>query len=166
MIWLLVILGFVCLLLCWLLVAPVELEIDTISGHAAFRWVSIGSVRIWYDDVWWLSIQVFFFYKTMPFSKIKKRSKKATAEPANGKQKKKANPKNILKKVIQVIGTLQITEWQLAIDSGRFDLNARLYPLNFLSCTSGHLFINFQHNNFLKAKLSGQPWKIVYAFIK
>lgn len=166
MIWLFVILGFLVLLFCWLLIAPVELEIDTVHAQAIFRWLSIGGVRIWYEDEWWLSMRIFFFHKTLPFSKMQKRPKKATVATENGKQKKKLKTKSILKKITQVIRTLQITEWQLAIDSGRYDLNARFYPLNFLSCTAGHLFINFQDDNFLVAKLRGQPWKIVVAFIK
>lgn len=97
---------------------------------------------------------------------MKKGPKKATTTIEDGKQKKKLKPKSILKKITQVISTLQITEWQLAIDSGEYNLNARLYPLNFLSWTSGHLFINFQGNNYLVAKLRGQPWKIALAFIK
>lgn len=123
-------------------------------------------MRIWHEDEWWLSIQVFFFRKTMPFAKKQMRAEKPGITTKKGKQKKKLNTKSILKKVTQVVSTLQVTEWQLAIDSGRYDLNARLYPLNFLSCTGGHLFINFQDNNFLIAKLRGQPWKIALAFIK
>ncbi|OQP40144.1 hypothetical protein A4D02_14525 [Niastella koreensis] len=164
--WLIIILGTLVLLVCWLLVAPVELEIDTIHAQAAVHWISIGSVRVWYEEEWWFSIQVFFFHKTMPFSQMKKGPKKATATLENGKQKKKLKTKSILKKVTQVIGSLQITEWRLAIDSGEYNLNARLYPLNFLSWTAGHLFINFQGNNYLVAKLRAQPWKIALAFIK
>lgn len=163
--WLLILIAFFCLFLCWLLVAPVTLEIDTVNALAAFRWLGIGAVRIWFEDEWMFSIQLFFFHKTIPFSKMQRRAQKTTATKKR-KQKKKARPKSILKRVIQVIRTLKITEWQLAIDSGRYDLNARLYPLNFLSCTSGHLFINYQNKNFLMAKLRGRPWKIVYAFIK
>lgn len=97
---------------------------------------------------------------------MKRNPKKAGVKPKERKPKKKLKTKSILKKVIQVTRTLQVTEWQLAIDSGRYDLNARLYPLNFLSWTTGHLFINFQGNNFLVAKLRAQPWKIALAFIK
>jgi hypothetical protein len=164
LVWLITILCALCLFLCWLLVSPVELKIDTVHAQATFRWLSIGSVHIWYEDEWWLGIRIFFFRKTVQLSKMRKRPKKATAK--SPKRHKQSNTKSILKKVTQVIGTLQITEWQLAIDSGRYDLNARLYPLNFLSWTTGHLFINFQGNNFLVAKLRGQPWKIIAAFIK
>lgn len=161
MIWLLIILALFCLLLCCLLVAPVELEIDTVNALAAFRWLGIGAVRIWYEDEWWFSMQLFFFHKTIPFTKMQRRAKKTTAT-----EKKNARQKSILKKAIQAIRTLQITEWQLAIDTGQYDLNARLYPLNYLWRTSGHLFINFQDKNFLIVKLRGRPWKIAYAFMK
>lgn len=163
---LIIILGILCLFLCWLLVAPIELEINTETPVAAFRWVSIGSVRVWYDEEWWISIRVFFFYKTLPFAKMKKRPAKATRSATNGNQQQKRKPHDPLNKILQVAGTLQVAEWQLAIDLGRFDMNARLYPLNFLSFTSGHLFINFQGYNLLKVKLRGQAWKIVYVFLK
>lgn len=162
-----IILSLLCLFLCWLLLAPVELEIDTDRPYAAFRWISIGSFRIWYEEEWRFSISVFFIRKEMPFAKIKKRSKKKTSTSANGKRRiNKQKTNATLNKILQVAGTLQVAEWQLAIDSGRYDMNARLYPLNFLSCTSGHLFINFQGVNFMKAKLRGRPWKILYAFLQ
>jgi len=165
LLWLIIILGSLCLFLFWLLVSPVELEIDTVKAYAVFRWSGIGSAFVWYDNEWWFSMQLFFFHKTMPFSKIiKNRPNKVTATSKKTPQRSKA--KGILKKITRVIGTLQITEWQLAIDSGRFDVNARLYPLNFLSSNSGHLFINFKGDNFLKVKIKGQPLKIVYALIK
>jgi len=166
MIWFIIILGFFVLLVCWLLVAPFELEIDTIHAQAIINWISIGSVRIWYEEEWRFSMQLFFFHKTMTFSQMKKGPKKTTTTIEDGKQKKKLKPKSILKKITQVISTFQITEWRLAIDSGEYNLNARLYPLNFLSWTAGHLFINFQGNNYLVAKLRAQPWKIALAFIK
>ena len=163
---LIIILSALCLFLCWLLVAPVELEVDTETASASFKWVSIGSVHIWYEEEWRFSIRIFFFRKTMPFSKIKKRPAKATRSATNGNQQQKRKPHDPLNKLLQVAGTLQVAEWRLAIDLGRFDMNARLYPLNFLSCTSGHLFINFQGYNLLKVKLRGQAWKIVYVFLK
>lgn len=166
MIWIIGILGLLVLLVCWLLLAPVEVGINTIQAQATFRWLGIGGVRIWYDEEWWFSMQVLFYHKTMPFAEMKRNPKKAGVKPKERKPKKKLKTKSILKKVIQVTRTLQVTEWQLAIDSGRYDLNARLYPLNFLSWTTGHLFINFQGNNFLVAKLRAQPWKIALAFIK
>lgn len=146
--------------------APVELKIDTEAPMAEIRWVSIGNFQIWYEYEWWFSIRLFFFRKTMQVAKIKKRPDKTKATSGKNKQIRKSNTDNRLKKILQVTRTLQIAEWQLAIDSGRFDANARFYYLNFLSCNQGHLFINFQGENFLKVRLKGKPWKIIYAFLQ
>ena len=166
MFWLIVISGSICFLFCWLLVSPVELEIDTVSAKAEFRWLSVGAIRVWYEDEWWLSMRVFFFRKIIPFSKIKKEPKKVTTASVNGRQKRKLKTKWILKKIIHVTSTLQVTEWQLAVDTGEYAWNARLYPLNFLLYTFGHLHINFRGENFLVVKIKGRPLKILYAFLR
>lgn len=166
MFWLIVIVGFLCFLLCWLLIAPVEVEVNTVSAYAELRWLSIGYVRICYEEEWWLHIGVFFYRTTIPFSKMKKRTPKVTAATVDDSRKRNVKTTLTVKKVIQMVGTLRVKEWQLAIDTGAFDRNARLYPLNFLPGTYGHLHINFQGQNSLLVRVRARTWKIIYAFLK
>ena len=72
----------------------------------------------------------------------------------------------LLKKIIRIIRTFQVTEWQLAVDTGDHSRNAQLYPLNFLPGAFPHLQINFRDENYLVLKTRNRPWKIVFAFLR
>jgi len=165
MFWLTVILLFICLLLGWLFVSPVKLEVDTRNAKAELHWLSIGGVRIWYEEEWWLSMRILFYRKTMRFSEIKTKPKKIKKPGTKDKQKRKFKITRMMK-MINVIGTFRVTEWQLAVDSGDHARNAQLHPLNYLPYSFGHLYINFMDENFLVLKAWNRPWKIVYAFLR
>lgn len=163
MIWLITLLILI-IFLCWLLIAPVIMEIDTRVPHAGLRWVSIGNVKIWYDEEWWISIEIFFFRKTIRFSNMKSKSRKAVKTKVKKKQKGKTISN--LVKIIRVIKTFRVTEWHLAVDTNDSILNAQLYPLNYWRGIYGHLHINFNEENFLFVRIRNRPWKILYAFIR
>jgi hypothetical protein len=165
MTWLIIILLFIGILLGWLLFSLLKLEVDTRIPNAELRWIGVGSVRIWYEDEWWLSIRLFFYRKTIRFTQINTRSEKLNST-AKTEQRKKLKIKRRLKKIIRVIKTFRVIEWQIAIDTGDHTRNAQLYPLNFLSRALGHLSINFRDENFLVLKISNRPWKILYAFLR
>lgn len=164
MIWLIGIAAFLVLILCWLLIAPLLLEVDTRVPQASFRWRSIGKMRIWYDGDWRLSMQVFFFRKTICLSEMKSkpRPEKVTAP----KKKRKKNGKKTMLKMIRVLRTFRVTEWRVAIDTGDYARNAQLYPMNFLPYAFKHLDINFRDENFLVLRIRNRPWKMIYAFLR
>jgi hypothetical protein len=165
MIWVIGIAALLILILYWLLVSPLVIEIDTRLPQAELRWISIGNVRIWYENEWWLSMRIFFFRKTIRLAKIKNKSKK-NKSPIEKKPKRRMKPKRILVKAWRVIKTFRVTEWRLAVDTGEYVHNAQLYPLNYLPYTFEHLYINFRDENFLVLKIRNRPWKMLYAFLR
>ena len=72
----------------------------------------------------------------------------------------------VLKKLIRVLKTFRVTEWQLAVDTGDHTVNAQWYPMNFLPYTYKNLQINFIDENYLVLKMRNRPWKIVFAFLR
>lgn len=164
--WLIIILLFIGLLLCWLLVSPLEIEIDTRSPKAELRWLGIGGVKVWYEEEWWLSLRILFYRKTIRFSEIKPKPKKIKEAATKKKQKRKLKIARMLEKIICVTRTFRVTEWQLAVDTGDHAGNAQLYPLNFLPYTFGHLHVNFRNENFLLLKVRNRPWRILYVFLR
>ena len=148
----------------WLLVAPLLIEIDTRVPRAKMKWQSIGSGTAFYNGEWWLTFRIFFYHKTIRFSEIA--SKPHKKRIAKKRTKKPLPASRALKKIAAVLRTFHIKEWQLAIDSDNYVLNAKLYPLNYLPHTAEHIHINFTDENYLVLKLSNRPWKILYAFIR
>jgi uncharacterized membrane protein YbhN (UPF0104 family) len=162
MIWLLYILVFLCALLLWFLIAPLVLEIDSRKPIASIKWISIGKIVIWHDDEWWLSFRIFFFHKKMRLSSIKKRRK----GPYRINKRIKRKPKNLLMKIIRVMRTFRIEEWQLAIDTGDYASNAQIYPFNFFPKLRHHLQVNFNDENYLYIRIRNRPLKIFYAYLR
>ena len=72
----------------------------------------------------------------------------------------------VLKKLIRVLKTFRVTEWQLAVDTGDHTVNAQWYPMNFLPYTYKNLHINFIDENYLVLKMRNRPWKIVFALLR
>jgi hypothetical protein len=165
MVWI-IILIFLLLILCWFLLAPLELKIDTRTPQASLRWISIGKAKVVYEqEKWLLKIRVWFFSKQWELEKLifgkkkKNRIKKAT-------RKRKSNKNKRLRRFLSVVKTFRVTKWQIAMDTGDSIQNAWLYPLNFFPYTRHHLYINFEEENYLLLKVRNVPWKLVYAFMK
>jgi hypothetical protein len=165
MVWLIVV-GVLISLLCWFLFSPLVMKIDTRIPWAVLQWISIGSMRIWYEDEWWLNMRILFYHKTMRLSEIRIKPKKRKDTTEEKKSTRKMKLSRLLKKMIRVIKTFRVTEWQLAIDTGDYTRDAQLYPLNFLPYTFQHLHINFFEENYLVLKIRNRPWKILYAFLR
>ena len=156
---------FLLLIICWLFIAPLELQIDTRIPRACLRWVAIGQVVITYqNDYWWLNLRVLFFHKQWDLAKLVFQKKKTKAK----RKRKLTTGKKIhrARKFFNVIKTFQVKKWQLAIDTGDVTRNAWLYALNFTPSTRRHLYINFTEENYLLVIIRNAPWKLAYAFIK
>jgi len=152
------------LFILWLLISPLSVEIDTRIPEAKFRWTSIGGATIWYNGEWLLDFWVFFYHKTIHFSEINGKPHKKRLPQKKSKKNVRFN--RMLKKIIAVAKTFRVKEWQLAIDTGNYIYNGKLYPLNFLPHLSQHVRINFTDENYLVLRISNRPWKILYAFLR
>ena len=142
------------------------MEIDTRIPGAGLRWISIGNVRVWYENEWLLSMRILFYRKTIRISEIKRTPKKINDGKTKKKEKRKMEIVRILKKMIRMLKTFRVTEWNVAIDTDDYIRNAQLYPLNYLPGILGHLHINFQDENYVVLKIRNRPWKIIYAFLR
>jgi hypothetical protein len=166
MVWLLIVLLFLILCICWILFSPLYMEVDTRTPMASLRWTGIGRMRIWYEEEWWLRIQFPFFHKTFKVADMNSRPKRKTKPPAHSASKRKPTIRKFLKILRTLISAVKVEEWQLALDTGDFARNGQLYPINYLPGNFTHLHINFIDQNYLVIKLKIRVWKIVFAFIR
>jgi len=166
MFWLIGVAVLIFLIFFIFLLSAIVIEVDTRVPQAGIRWGSLGKAKIWYNNEWWLSVQLLFYRKTIQVTGIKSKANKTVAAIAKKKPKKKLILKKFSKKIFPIIKTFKTLEWILAIDTGDNVYNAQLYPLNFLSKTYGHVFINFNNENFLVLKIRNYPWQILYSLLK
>jgi hypothetical protein len=150
----------------WLLLSQIRIVIDTRVPEAGIQWVSIGTARIWYDQEWWLGIRVLFFRKTIRLAALQSKPKQVKEHSGKKKPGVGTKPRRMWKKLIRTLKTFRINEWQLALDTGDYTQNARLYPLNFLPFTMEHLSVNFKDENYLVVKISNRPWRMIVAYLQ
>lgn len=160
-----ILLGLV-LIFCWLLLSVVVVELDTRVPEMSLQWISIGEARIWHEEEWCLQFRILFYKKTIQIEKIKIKPKKAKETVGKKKSKKSVNIRRLWNKIIRVIKTCRVQDWELAIDTGDFTKNAQLYPVNFLPYTFNHVHVNFSDHNHLFLKIRTRPWKMIVAFIR
>lgn len=166
MIWVIAIVIFLLFVLLLFLLSPLSMEIDTRIPVASLYWQNIGSAAIWYDDEWRLSMQLFFYSKTMSIHELKNKPGKKKTTLHKKKLRKKGSRFQKVKKLLRVLQTFRVTEWKLALDTGDFTRNAQLYPLNFIPYAAEHLHINFTGETYLLVKIRNRPWNILIAYFR
>jgi len=166
MIWI-IIAALLVIVVCWFLLSPLELQIDTRIPQASVQWIGIGKAVLVYEkEEWWLKVRVLFFYKKWSLLKIifAERKKKKRARPV---QRKKTTAKSKrLPKFFHLLKTFRVMQWKIAMDTGDSVKNAWLYPLNFSPYTWQHVHINFMDENYLVLTIRNVPWRLAYAWMK
>ena len=152
------------LILGWLLLAPLQLQIDTRIPEISFRWISVGKAKIVYEqDKWWLKISVFFFFKQWDLEGLIFKPKKKVRK---NRPKTKRGLSKWLRKLFKLLKTFRVTKWRIAIDTGDDVRNAWLYSLNFYPGIRRHFCVNFFDESYLLLEIRNAPWKMVYALMK
>jgi hypothetical protein len=163
---LLVILLLLLLFLCWLLFSTIECSIDTRIPQLIIRWRTIGGAMLVFEnDAYIIRIKVPFFKREWNLEKLILQERKKPAAP---KKKKKTSPakRPPFKKIINVIKTFSIRQFEWAYGSDDFIKDAWLYALNFHPAAKQHVHINFTGENYLLLKIRNAPWRIIYAWIR
>lgn len=166
MYWLLGFLVILVLLSAWLLVSALELRLDTRALQAELNWRTIGRVQVWHEQQWLIQFRIFFFSKTLPISELKGTKGKPKKVKTETKAGRPFRFKNIPGRMINVIRSFEVLECTLAIDTGDHCRNAQLYPLNHIPYARGHLFVNFNDENYFVLKIRNRPWRILNAFFR
>ena len=155
------------LILCWLLLSPMELHIDTRTPHATFKWQTIGrAVMIYEKEEWFLKVKILLFHKQWPLSRL-------FIESAGRKKKVKKIPRTKgvsgfkwKHRIVRILSTFRITELKLAIDGLDQVSYAMMYPLNFMPYVGKHIHINFQDQTYFLLRIRNQPLRLLYALIR
>jgi hypothetical protein len=163
-VWVICILMLLFLNISWLLLSSVTIEVDTRVPGALMQWGTIGNARLWYEDKWWLTMQILFYKKTLLVSQIKRKPRKIGT--VKKRAKKAMNISRILKIIFQITKTFRVTYWSLAVDTGDYAINAPLYVLNFFPNTSKHVRVNFHNENYLVLKAKNSLWNILHVYLR
>jgi hypothetical protein len=163
---LLVFVVIVIFLLCWLLLSPIIISIDTRVPTIKVNWLSIGSVALLMDQGKWLfKIHVLFYNTKKEFSSFIQKKQSAKKKSITNKSRKPKHQARIVRAIIRVIKTFSLTNWNLQIDTGDYALNGGLYTVYALPLVAGHVGINFCGNNFFTARIRNTPLRMLRAYL-
>lgn len=171
MIIVLVLLGVIGAIFCYLLFAPFYLEIDSIKGFFRVRFHRLASVDLSIKDFSLiLDIRVIAWRKEIDLLKAKKTSKEKAAKRKKTdkkKEKKTSWMKVTPKKIISVLKSFKINKCDILIDSGNVQLNGILYPVFFMASfySKKNIRINFVNENVIIFEIENSLARMSRAYL-
>lgn len=154
------------LLIVYVLFVPVTLVIDTSTHQYYIKVKGLAKASIEADEHEIIKIRLrafrfdFFFYPL----KVRSGDKSDKSTKAVKQSTRKSIP---VKKVVRVLKSFEVVDFQLDIDTGNCIANAKLYPvfafLNFYSRSA--LNVNFEGRNRVLLSIQNRPIRIIRSFI-
>lgn len=161
----LILLGFLLVLFCWMLFVRISVQIDTRTELYEMR---IGkAIRIFFEPVtkrFFLS--VFGWKKALDsFSAGEKKEKQGKAKPVR-KKRRRMPLKKLIRKMRAVLKTFHVTRFELDFDSNDVIANAYLFPVFFfLSGKRVKLRIRYDGENALVMEVNNRIVRILRAVL-
>ena len=165
MIFLIILLIFI-LFIIWILIAPIQIIIDSRKNIYLVRWKGIASAIIFPNlEKLEIRIQVFFWKKELlPFST--KRKKKKSPTKNKEKRKRKGFLRFSWEKLIKIIGSWNLKVCKINIDTHDVIRNSYLVPIfYFLQNKKRSLNINYQGLNQLDIEMENTVGRMLKAYI-
>ena len=161
----LIILSIILLLILWIILAPIELFLDTRIPIVYLRIVSIGIASVQFrEGELWLSIRVFFMQFHWRIQDLSKKEKISTTKPV---RKKNSKGGKVLTRVLRVLKSLRIRTFELRLKPQDYTVAGQLYPLNFIPLPGPcKLSVSFSEEAYLLLRTTTAPWRIALALIK
>jgi len=151
---LVIVISLLLVIVGWILVARIELTIDTLHNEYKLCWYSIGSARLIPQDKGiTLLLNCFGWSKEMDLLTFLARSSKRKPTASTSIKQRKIKAKNAVnrrigvRKMIEILRTFRVRKCYLELDTDDFILNSFLFPLaHFLHSPTHQLKINYQGN--------------------
>jgi len=131
---LIILLAVFFILLAWLLLAPIQIIVDSAGPSLMIRVVSVGSADVYFQDgIPLLRIRGFFLSKDIRFDRFGSSSTMTDKDKTKvGKKKRKPFSRKRRKWLIRLFripGSFRLIKINVNVDSGDYILNAYLYPV-------------------------------------
>ncbi|SDS18610.1 hypothetical protein SAMN04515667_1602 [Formosa sp. Hel1_31_208] len=157
----------VLLVFLYVLFVPITCFIDTSTNQYYIRVGGLAKADIEADEVEVFKIHLTVLFFDFSFYPLKSKGDTIKKKSKTSKKRIKKNNPVSLKKVIRVLRSFTIKQFQMDIDTGDCITNAKLYPcfafLNFY-CGS-QLDVNFNGRNRVLLFVENRPIRLIRSFI-
>lgn len=172
MLWLLIVFTILLAILAWLLIAPLQLQIDTTANHYRVQWKTIGYGQLIIRPAELaVRLKVLFWQKEWPLfpptPKTKEEPKPEQHHPENQqsqKAKKRSWPKLNFRALLR---TFEVKRLRLHLDTDDFIVNSYLFPIFYLLRREDRdLQINYKGEALLQLVVENRLYRLVLAFMR
>ena len=153
----------------WLLVAPLQLQIDTQANHYQLVWKSIGYGKlVMYPEKLGLKLKIFFWnleWQLFPARRKKQRNPKS--EPPTSRDKKKRRRPSV--PIRAMLRTFEVKRLRLHIDTDDFIINSYLYPVFYFlnrNREERDLRINYHGEALFQLIVENRLYRLLFAFVR
>ncbi|WP_299124258.1 hypothetical protein [uncultured Winogradskyella sp.] len=146
---------------------PIILYINTRTNEYFIQIKGLAKANIEADELEVIKVHLKVMFLNFDFYPLKKINFSSKTKN-NKKTTKKRSSKTIsLRKIINVLGTFRVKQFQAEIDSGDCIFNSKLYPVfalfNFYNNTQ--LSANFEGRNNVLLSIENRPIRLIKSFI-
>jgi hypothetical protein len=155
-----------------LLVAPLELILNSERGYYRFAYRGLASGALFWSEPtqkWMLRVWILGWRKEWGFwDLITQPSAPKSAEKEVDRKKRKRKrrtPKHLVRRLYRVWRALEIRRCNIDIDTDDYILNAWLFPVfTVLGGRRGRMQINYEGRAAIDLQVIARPWKLLLAF--
>ncbi len=167
---LLLLFGLLIALVSWVLIAPLQLQVDTSRDRYQLEWKSIGYGRLITrpTDIA-IRLKLLFWQKEWPLQALVGGWSKRTEHPSDTEKPARKTKKDRAPRfnVRALLRTFQLKQLRLHLDTDDFVLNSYLYPIfYFLSSKNRELKINYDGEAFLQMVVENRLYRILWALLR
>lgn len=172
--WAIWLFGTLLLLLIAILLIPVSLRIDTVANKYAVNvgGVVSGSIVPTPDD-FLLRVRIMGWCKDWSVVGLLARRKETKTRKPKGRRRGSKGAGRVArsifkpKKVMQILRSFKVRQFEVDFDTDNYPLNAQLYPVfYFMDRGRGKFNINFNNKRSIKLNIVNRPARVIYALMK
>lgn len=164
----LLILFIVLVLIGWILIAPLELYINSTKNQYQLQWKGIARIE-WLpapDDIL-IRLRIFFWERVYhPLTMATKRKIKTEDKSKSIKQKKGWSLKKWKRKIINILNSFHVEKLRVDLDTGDYVYNSYLYPIFWiLNKGDTQLNINYTGESEILVVIKNRLYRILKALL-
>ena len=151
-------------LICWILISPIRITIDSQNQIYNVNWIGIGKIGILdFTDDLILRTQLLFWKKD--FHPLTMSMRKKVPKPRPIKKSQKSSPIS-RRRVLRLFRSFQLKELRLNLDTDSVIYNSYLVPLfYFLNGKKRKLNINYQGELMILVMAENRLYRIIAAML-
>jgi len=164
--WVLWIIGVLLGGICFLLVSPLFILIDSRHDVYGLRWWGIGRVAVVFDDRYVFGIRARIFFLKKTFFPFRPRVGKSKPEKPVTRKAVPRRPSAMGRRMVNVLRSFHVNAFRLDVDTGNPVTNAWLHPLFYFLQRKGlRVAVNYTGNNRVVFMARNRLVNMIYSFM-